>query len=233
MTAPALDVLEVGCGTGHWLGILRARGHHVSGLDFSAQMLAQAQTSLPGAGLIRGRAEHLPFPAESFDRLFCINAIHHFEDKPGFLREARRILRPGGKVLSVGIDPHRREGQWYIYDYFKESLAIDQARYPDSSVLQAWMSAAGFENCATHEVEHWAHRLPARAALAQGRLDKAATSQLTVLTDEEYRGGLQRLEEDIQHAEKKGETLFLAVDLRVYGTSGAVQEEGTEARREK
>ena len=221
---PALGVLEVACGTGHWLGILQTRGHGVTGLDFSAQMLAQAHKSLSGVDLSRGQAEHLPFPPESFDRVFCINAIHHFSDKPAFLAEAQRILRPGGKVLTVGIDPHRREGQWYIYDYFPESFEIDQARYPDSNSIQEWMRNAGFENCVTQEVEHWVHRLLAREALSQGRLDKASTSQLTVLTDEEYRRGIQRIKEDIEEAENKGETAFLSVDLKVYGTSAGKEE---------
>lgn len=218
----ALQVLEVGCGTGHWLGALRARGLHVTGLDFSAQMLAQAQTSLPGVELIRGQAERLPLPAESFDRVFCINALHHFADKPAFLAETRRILRPGGMVFTVGLDLHREKGQWYIYDYFKESFEIDKARYPDSSLLREWMESAGFENCVTREVEHWLLRLPARETLAQGRLDKASTSQLTVLTEEEYQQGIQQLKKDIERAENQGETLFLMADLRLYGTSGSV-----------
>ncbi len=228
---PARDVLEAGCGTGHWLGILHGRGHRVTGLDFSAQMLAQAHTSLPGVGLIRGQAERLPFPPEFCDRVFYINAIHHFNDKAAFLAEALRILRPGGKVFTVGIDPHRREGRWYIYDYFPESFEIDQTRYPDSNSIQEWMKNAGFENCATQEVEHWAHRLPAREALAQGRLDKASTSQLTVLTDAEYQRGIQHIKEDIECAENKGETAFLSVDLRVYGTS-ARKGKGKQGNRE-
>ncbi len=219
---PELKILEVGCGTGHWLEVLQARGQHATGLDFSAGMLIHAQAALPGAALIRGQAERLPLPAESFDRVFCINAFHHFVDKPSFLAEARRILRPGGSLFTVGLDPHNSTDRWCIYDYFQESLEIDKGRYPASHVIQGWMKEAGFEQCATREIEHWVLRLPAREALAQGRLDKAATSQLTVLTDEEYQRGMQRLHDDIEHAENKGETLFLTSDLHIYGTYGSV-----------
>ncbi|HLO27805.1 MAG TPA: methyltransferase domain-containing protein [Anaerolineales bacterium] len=221
---PELRILEVGCGTGHWLGILRGRGLHVTGLDFSTEMLAQAQASLPSSELTRGRAEHLPYASGSFDRVFCINALHHFADKPAFLAEARHVLRPGGRLLSVGLDPHSGVDQWYVYDYFKESLEIDRQRYPSSNSLRELMSSVGFEKVVTQEVQRWTVRLPAQAILEQGRLDKTATSQLSVLTDPEYQRGMQLIRADIRRAEEKGETLFLTSDLRLYGTSGSIAE---------
>ena len=217
-----VQILEVGCGTGHWLEALRASGRHLTGLDYSAGMLARAQRRVQGTTLIRGDANRLPLPDHSFDRVFCINAIHHFPDKPSFLADARRILRPGGKVWSVGLDPHRGLDHWRVYDYFPESLAIDRQRFPSSDVLRQWMAAAGFKDCITKEVEHWVIRVPAREALAQGRLDKAATSQLSVLTDAEYEQGMRRIREDSERAQKEGHTLVLTVDLRLFGTSGAV-----------
>jgi SAM-dependent methyltransferase len=217
-----LRVLEVGCGTGHWLDVLQASENYVMGLDFSAGMLARARSSLPGMALIRGTAQHLPLPAASMDRVFCINALHHFPEKPAFLEEVRRVLRQGGMVLSVGLDPHRGLDQWHVYDYFQESLTIDRQRFPSSEALREWMSNAGFKKCITQEVEHWIIRVPAREALEQGRLDKAATSQLSVLTDAEYQQGIERIRADVQRAEDQGQTLFLKVNLRLYGTRGSV-----------
>jgi SAM-dependent methyltransferase len=183
-------------------------------------MLSKAKMHVRGVMLIRGEAGSLPLPSNSFDRVFCINAIHHFTDKFAFLAEAQRVLRPGGRILSVGLDPHRALDQWHIYDYFEESLAIDRQRYLPSDVLQEWMAAAGFEDCTTQEVEHWTIRLPAHEVIAQGRLEKAATSQLSVLTDAEYQHGMQRIHDDIERAEEEGRTLFLTIDLRLYGTTG-------------
>ena len=217
-----LRVLEVGCGTGHWLDVLQTSENHVMGLDYSAGMLSQARRSLPEMTLIRGTAEVLPLPAASVDRVFCVNAIHHFPDKRAFLAEVRRVLRPGGKILSVGLDPHRDLDKWHVYDYFQESLPIDRQRYPSSEVLCEWMSEAGFQNCITYEVDHWVTRLSAREDLEQGRLDKAVTSQLSVLTDEEYERGIQRIRSDMEHAEAQGQTLFLTTDLRMYATAGSV-----------
>jgi SAM-dependent methyltransferase len=218
-----LHILELGCGTGHWLKVLQTSENYITGLDFSSGMLQRAQSLVRGIDLIRGRAERLPWSAGSFDRVFCINAIHHFVDKPAFLTEVRRILRPAGMFLTVGLDPHRGMDQWHVYDYFVESLEIDRQRYPSSDRLREWMNETGFENCLTQEVEHWVYRIPARGALGQGRLDKAATSQLSVLTDEEYRQGLQRIHTAIQRAEEEGQTLFLTADLRLYGTTACVE----------
>jgi ubiquinone/menaquinone biosynthesis C-methylase UbiE len=217
---PGSRILEVGCGTGHWLEFLQPLGMHLMGLDFSAGMLAKAHIRLPGVALVQGTAERLPWPAESFDRIFCINALHHFADKATFLAETRRILRPTGRILIIGLDPHRGVDQWFVYDYFPESVEIDSQRYPAASSLRTWMREAGFRDCITQEVEHWTYRLPAREILQQGRLDKTATSQLSVLTDAEYQRGMDRIRADIERLEAKGQTLFLTADLRLFGTSG-------------
>ena len=215
-------VLEVGCGTGHWLRSFGGRGIRMTGLDFSAQMLAYAKAQAPSATLARGSAEHLPFASESFERVFCINALHHFQDKVAFLREALRVLRPGGTMMTVGLDPHTGVDRWYIYEYFDDVLAIDRRRYPASSQIREWMRVAGFADSVTREIQHLPVRLGARAALERGRLDKSMTSQLGVLTDEEYRQGVARIREAIESAEARGESLYLTADLRLYATAGSV-----------
>ncbi len=220
---PGLRILEVGCGTGHWLKSLRAQfpENILSGIDFSREMLARARAALPEVDLVRGTAQRLPWQDGSFDRVYCINALHHFPDKPAFLAEARRLLRPGGQFFSVGIDPHGGMDQWYIYDYFKETLALDRQRYPSTQELREWMTAAGFEDCLTEVVEHWEMRIPARDALEHGWLAKAVTSQLSILTNDEYQQGIQRIEEGIERAEKDGRILSLQANLRLHGTSGS------------
>jgi ubiquinone/menaquinone biosynthesis C-methylase UbiE len=216
-------VLEVGCGTGHWLRRIGGNGIRVMGLDTSAQMLAHARTKAPNAALVRGSAERLPWATESFDRVFCINAFHHFQDKVAFLTEAKRVSRPDGLMMTVGLDPHAGVDQWYIYDYFDNVLEIDRRRYAPSGEIRAWMRAAGFADCVTREIQHWPVRLEARAALEQGHLEKCMTSQLSVLTDEEYCQGVDRIRQAVESAEARGESLYLTADLRLYATFGAVR----------
>lgn len=101
-------VLEVGCGVGAELQILRRRFPqlHLTGLDFSESQLAKARELLRAelaAGAVelrQGSAYELPFPDASFDGVCLIWVLEHLNDPLRALRETWRVLRPGGK-LSV------------------------------------------------------------------------------------------------------------------------------------
>jgi ubiquinone/menaquinone biosynthesis C-methylase UbiE len=215
-------VLEVGCGTGHWLRRLAERGIRVAGVDASFNMLDYAHEQAPGAVLAHAMAEHLPWASAAFERVFCINALHHFGDKRRFLAEARRVLRPGGQVMTIGLDPHTGVDRWYVYEYFEPVVEIDKRRYPASSQIREWMRALEFSNIRTSEIQHLPARLSARTAIEEGRLDRGMTSQLAVLTDEQYRRGVDRILRALESAEARGETLCLCADLRLYATYGDV-----------
>src|SRR4029453_10263235 len=101
------DVLEVGAGTGHWLRFFLGLGCRATGLDLSRTMLARARETAPTVPLIQGRAEAMPFQDHAFDRVVCVNALHHFRNRAQFLTEASRVLRASGAFMSIGLDPHR------------------------------------------------------------------------------------------------------------------------------
>jgi SAM-dependent methyltransferase len=146
-------VLEIGCGTGRWLSVLASEGCDVAGLDPSDEMLAIARDRVKG-DLRRGTAEALPWEGASFDRVIYVNALHHFVDPPRALQETWRVLRPGGRLLSIGLDPHQGAGRWYVYDYFPETLTADLARFPSRELRESWLAGAGFTEVAVRVAEH-------------------------------------------------------------------------------
>jgi ubiquinone/menaquinone biosynthesis C-methylase UbiE len=204
-------VVEVGCGTGHWIGELAGAGvPYVVGLDLSLGMLRRARAALPLAPFVRGAAEALPFADGSLDRLFCVNALHHFPTPSRFIAECRRVLRPGGGVLTIGLDPHVGQDQWWIYEYFPSALDADRRRYPSAPTIRAWFAAEGFERRTTTIAQHIPGAEPFDLALERGRLDRNSTSQLLVISDEAYEAGRARL---------LAERPALRADLRLYAST--------------
>jgi ubiquinone/menaquinone biosynthesis C-methylase UbiE len=212
-------LVEIGCGTGQWISELSKAGYHVVGLDPSRNMVRTAMEKSRQLALIQGRAESVPFGTGTIDRLFCVNAFHHFSQQERFMTEARRVLRSRGGILVIGLDPHTGLDRWWIYDYFPQVIDMDRRRYPSAISLRKSMQENGFVNCSTIEVLHMPVKLSARSALQSGRLEKTTTSQLTVLTDEEYNAGLSRLINDIELKEAQHKELTIIADLRLYATT--------------
>jgi len=216
-----LRVLELGAGTGHWIETLLAGGHDAHGIDPSTGMLSKARLKVPPRCLSQARAEALPFPDASFDRVFAMNAIHHFSEPQQALREAFRVLVPGGALMVCGLDPSIGVSTWAVYDFFPSTCARDLERYPSMITLRGWLADVGFAQLAVREAEHIVHEREARDALAIGALDKSATSQLSELSDEAYQQGIAAIEAAAAAAEARQEVLRLQTDLKLYAVTGS------------
>jgi SAM-dependent methyltransferase len=89
--------LDLGCGTGFVTASLARRGWRTVGVDFSGPMLAAARASLPGADLVRARAEALPARTASVALVTAGTAFHWMAPAPT-VAEMARVLAPGGVV---------------------------------------------------------------------------------------------------------------------------------------
>jgi SAM-dependent methyltransferase len=206
-------ILEVGCGTGRWLADLGAERRQRVGLDPSSGMLEEAGKRNRCLQLVRGRGEQLPFPAETFDLVFCVNAIHHFGNPQAFVSEAHRLLGSGGALAVVGSDPHGRREEWYVYHFFDGTYETDLARFPTWEGIADWMTASGFPQVEKRVVEQIVDHKVGREVLEDPFLEKHACSQLALLSDEAYAAGLRRIETALSRAEADGETLIFPTDI--------------------
>jgi malonyl-CoA O-methyltransferase len=97
-----LRALDLACGSGRYAALLRERGAaFVAGLDFSPVMLMQAQV----AGRVCASMMALPLADASFELVVSGLAVGHADELQGWLSEAARVLRPGGRLLYSDFHP--------------------------------------------------------------------------------------------------------------------------------
>jgi SAM-dependent methyltransferase len=101
------DVLDVGCGVGHWgmlLASVMPNDVHVIGVDREPRWIEQASSRAIARGLDKrfsyrqGEAERLPFPDNSFDLTTCQTVLIHLSDPAAAIGEMQRVTKPGGLV---------------------------------------------------------------------------------------------------------------------------------------
>jgi ArsR family transcriptional regulator len=140
---PDSIVADLGTGAGRLLPMLRARAARVIGIDASPNMLARAsrlarESDWSDVDLRLGALEHLPLRDAEVDAAIAHQVLHHAAQPPAVLAEARRVLKPGGRLIVADFLPHDRE-------WMREELA-DQWLGFDPALLSRTLREAGFED---------------------------------------------------------------------------------------
>ncbi len=213
-------VLETGCGSGCWMEALYGRVNHLFGLDYSTSMLQIAGQRVTSARLARGDAIRLPFADGSQDLIFCVNAIHHFGDPAAYVGEVKRVLRRGGKIVVIGMDPRSVATHWYAYHYFPEAYETDLRRFPDWGSLMDLLDKASFTNIQFGLVDESHRFFTQDTVLDDLFLKKTTTSQLAALSDAAYHAGLERIREAVSISRIMGLPLGFRMDIPFYCLSG-------------
>ncbi|MDD4116271.1 MAG: class I SAM-dependent methyltransferase [Massilibacteroides sp.] len=96
------EMLELGCGTGHWTAFFNENGFRVIAVDESAAMLEQAQRKeISNVHWIKADASRLPFPDQRFDVIAAITLFEFVDDIDILFKEISRVLKPEG-ILKTG-----------------------------------------------------------------------------------------------------------------------------------
>lgn len=129
-------VLECGCGPGDILEALAPLHCKLTGLDLNQRYLDLAAGRAPGATLLDGNVEQLPFPDASFDIVYAVGVFQYLKDERAAAREICRVTKEGGfvlisfanyRMLHLFLDPY------YLFRVLKKILGRDKQQ--DSSEL--------------------------------------------------------------------------------------------------
>jgi ubiquinone/menaquinone biosynthesis C-methylase UbiE len=150
-------ILDAGCGSGSLAAALRERGAIMTGVDRSTGLLALARARL-GQDVPLDAADlgaPLPFPDAAFDDVVASLVLHYLRDWAATLRELRRVLRPGGRLIMSTHHPFMDHDLAGGSDYFATySITEEWTKGGQTAVLSFWhrplhamtdaFSAAGF-----------------------------------------------------------------------------------------
>jgi ubiquinone/menaquinone biosynthesis C-methylase UbiE len=137
---PIRSLLDLGTGTGRMLELFGRDIERGLGLDLSLDMLALARARLDRAGLKtcsvrQGDIYDPALPRDSFDVIIIHQVLHFLDDSARAIREASRLLRPGGRLLVVDFAPHDLE-------FLREEHAHRRLGFAAETVTQ-WLESAG------------------------------------------------------------------------------------------
>jgi len=176
--ADAKLILDVATGTGKMASILARRPgvRQVVGLDFTAAMLTRAKAKLTKRKLnstihlIQGDAQHLPFPDATFDCATITYALRNVSDISRTFAEMTRVVRPGGRVVSLELTRPPRglfrklhrfylyritpllgrliSGKREAYKYLPDSIMV----FPTPQEIKVIMESVGLEGVIIHSL---------------------------------------------------------------------------------
>ena len=148
-------LLDVGTGTGYLIDILsKQKEAEYHGLDLSEEMIKVAKSkNIPNATFIVGKANKLPYPDDTFDIVTCSQSFHHYPYQMEALKEAYRVLKPGGIYILSDTGVGGALGWIYNNIIFKIIKSGDY-NTTNKEGVEKMMKAAKFRIIKKYNVQH-------------------------------------------------------------------------------
>ena len=189
-------VVDVGCGGGIYTAAWALQGAaQVIGVDFSAQMVrdaTEANRGTPNISIRQGDALHTGLPDGSADIVFERALIHHLGDHSACLREAWRVLSPGGHCIiqdrtpdDIALPGSPEHIRGYFFDVFPGLLAVEIGRRPVRKDIELALLGAGFGQVNSRTLWETRKLHPDASALAADLRARTGRSILHELSDTE------------------------------------------------
>lgn len=136
-------LLDIACGTGIFVQALKEENKNVkiTGIDFAQNMITKAIKKFPEIDFIAADVEKMPFSDNSFDKVICLNAFPHFENKNKAIREIARVLKKNGLFILAHTDSKRNIDAYHR----KAGGVIAEDLMPDNEVLTKILDENGFK----------------------------------------------------------------------------------------
>jgi len=162
---PGERVLDLGCGSGRFVAALREAGSDPVGVEIAEAALERARRNAPGTDLRLLEPDgSIPLDHASVDLVWCSEVLEHVADTEQLLLEARRVLKPGGRMLAT-VPFHGRVKTALIgltrFDSHFDPMG-QHLRFYTASSLRATLDRAGFEDL---RVRAWGGLPPLRTGL--------------------------------------------------------------------
>ncbi len=197
--AIGLRIVDVGCGGGIYsVAWLELGAAEVTGIDFSKQMVKTASERFADNAALSfqfGDALQTGLSDRCADVVFERALIHHITDVNGCLREAHRILVPGGRYLiqdrtidDICLPGTREHIRGYFFDCYPRLLDIETARRPDTQGLAESLAEAGYVQVGNTTIWETRRTYAEFSELAHDLMKRTGRSILHELTDLELEG---------------------------------------------
>lgn len=184
------NVLEVGCGTGNYIGAIRSAVRcNCFGVDPSENMLSEAVCQ--NVAFQIGSAESFVFQDVPFDLIFSVDVIHHVKNHTQFFRNAMSSLKEGGWFCTV-TDSEDTIRTRLMSQYFPRVIETEIARYPTIVRLKELLKESKFE-AISEEMTDYDYSLT-DATPYQTKVYSA----LHGLSPLEFEQGIRRMEMDLK-----------------------------------